>query len=260
VRRALGRVTPAPVRRGGWLVRVCTSALAVLTLALFSVTASQSGNNVANNSAAAPFAAGAGKPSVEPSEDEEEDEEDEDESAPPSGSAAPRSSAPAPSASPATSMGPYQPANGWYRLRPVHSYKQKMCVGLVESGTRLVLAQAACSKSDELHFGLEYAGKSVERVKPRSTRFGKDACVSVVDTGAYNGVHLNRCGDLRSVQLFWTERTRTVAGAGVAYRLRPTAHPAKCLSVDKKAVTKGAVLVEQDCTGGNYQEFTLEKA
>jgi hypothetical protein len=255
VRRALGRITPAPVRRGGWLVRVCTSALAILTLALFSVTASQSGHNVANNSVA-PFAA---KPSVEPTEEPDEEEED-PEPVRVAGSAAPRSSAP-PSASPAASMGPYQPVNGWYRLRPVHSYSKKMCVGLTESGSRLILTQATCSKSEELHFGMEWAGRSVERVKPRSTRFGKDACMSVVDTGAYNGVHLNRCGDLHSVQQFWTERTRTVGGgAGVVYRLRPTAHPAKCLSVDKKSTAKGALLVEQDCTGGNFQEFALEKA
>jgi hypothetical protein len=252
VRRALGRITPAPVRRSGWLVRVCTSALAVLTLALFSVTASQSGHNVANNTPEAP-----------PVADRSPSEPPKVAAAPlaaTSGSGAPGSSAPAPSASAASSIGPHQPPNGFYRLRPVHSYKAKMCVGLTESGSRLILAQESCSKSDELHFALEYAGRSVERVKPRSTRFGKDACVSVVDTGAYNGVHLNRCGDLRSVQLFWTERTRTLPGTGVAYRLRPTAHPAKCLSVDKRSTAKGALLVEQDCTGGNYQEFALEKA
>ena len=152
------------------------------------------------------------------------------------------------------------PTAGWLRLRPVLTYGAKFCLALAESKDKLILVQEACSTSSERHFRLESVGGAATtvRIRPRSARMGTNSCVSVNDTGSYAGVYLLNCGDTFGVQSFVIEHTRTVAAIGVMYRFRPTAHPARCLGVDKRSTKSGTAIVELQCTGSSGQEFVLE--
>jgi hypothetical protein len=181
-------------------------------------------------------------------------------SAPPRRPAVPttQSSSPRALASPTIPL----PTAGWFRLRPNNAYKAKLCLGVQATSTeRLVLALTTCSTSKEQQFKFEVAGAGIARIRPRSTRFGANACVSVNDTSSDRSVHLRTCGDLHAVQAFTSERTRTNASAGPLIRFRPTAHPARCLGMpSKQSASKGAVLAEEDCSGASDQEFAVDQA
>jgi hypothetical protein len=164
------------------------------------------------------------------------------------------SGSPTPSSSPATAA-----VVGWFRIRPVLTYQSKFCVIIRDSGDKIVLEQAACSTSTELHFRLETSGgPTTVRIRPRSARMGTNSCVSVNDTGSFAGVYLRNCGDLHAVQVFVLERTRSTNETGPMYRFRPSAHPARCLGVAGRSTKSGTAITEQDCNGTPSQEFALE--
>ena len=152
------------------------------------------------------------------------------------------------------------PTGGWFRLRPMHAYDDKRCLSVRGDTTdHLVLALATCSSSVEQQFKFEVAAQGVARIRPRSNRFGPNACVSVDVSSSFHSVHLRTCGDARAIQQFTAERTRNTASAGPLFRFLPAGHPALCFSVPKRSTKIGTAVVEGDCNGTTYQEFAVDQ-